>query len=70
MDNGVVNRRQPEIGRADMLCVLVCVPLQATLRGSLRRAFGLWELLLFGIGIVIGIGIYNQRGTVAWQLAG
>ena len=50
----------------------VCAPprLQASLRGSLRRAFGGWELLLFGIGIVIGNGVYSSTGATGWCAAG
>lgn len=51
------------------LRVLVGLP-QASLRGSLRKTFSGWELLLFGIGIVIGTGIYSQNGTAAFRLAG
>ncbi|GAB4819071.1 hypothetical protein N2152v2_006117 [Parachlorella kessleri] len=43
---------------------------QATSRGSLRKAFSGVELLLAGLGIVVGTGIYNSRGTFAWQLSG
>lgn len=43
---------------------------EASLRGSLRRAFGVWELLLFGVGIVVGSGVYSPTGTEAWRQAG
>lgn len=40
--------------------------LQASLRGTLRRSFGGWELLLFGIGVVIGPNVYSGNGTTGW----
>ena len=42
--------------------------MQASLRGALRKSFGFWNLLLLGLGLVIGNGIYNPR--MLYLLAG
>jgi hypothetical protein len=47
---------------------LCCV--QAVLRGSLRKAFGGLDLLLLGLGIVIGSGWAQLTGSAAQQYAG
>ena len=38
-------------------------PLQAVLRGSLRKAFSGLDMLLLGLGVIIGTGIYTVTGT-------
>jgi hypothetical protein len=44
--------------------------LQALLRGSLRKAFGAFDLLCLGLGVVIGTGWAQLTGTAAQQYAG
>lgn len=44
--------------------------LQALLRGSLRKAFSGFDLLLLGLGIVIGSGWAQLSGVTAQQFAG
>ena len=36
---------------------------QAVLRGSLRKSFSGMDMLLLGLGIIIGTGIYTVTGT-------
>ena len=43
---------------------------QALLRGSLRKAFGGFDLLCLGLGIVIGSGWAQLTGNAAQQYAG
>ena len=40
------------------------------LRGSLRKAFGRWGLLLLGLGIVIGSGWAQLTASAASMYAG
>jgi amino acid transporter len=39
-------------------------------RGELKRTLGPWHLVLFGIGCIIGAGIFVRTGTAAAQYAG
>jgi amino acid transporter len=39
-------------------------------RGELKRTLGPWHLVLFGIGCIIGAGIFVRTGTAAAQFAG
>jgi APA family basic amino acid/polyamine antiporter len=43
---------------------------EAMLRGSLRRAFSRFDLLMMGLGIVIGTGFFSLTGPAAILLAG
>ena len=43
---------------------------QALLRGSLRKAFGGFDLLFLGLGIVIGSGWAQLTGMAAQTFAG
>ena len=45
-------------------------PLQALLRGNLQKAFGGYDLLLLGLGIVIGSGWAQLTGYAAVAVAG
>jgi len=45
-------------------------PLQAEKNGSLKRHLGAWNLVLLGIGAVIGAGIFSLTGTAAAYYAG
>jgi amino acid transporter len=38
--------------------------------GELKRTLGAWHLVLFGIGCIIGAGIFVRTGTAAAQYAG
>ncbi len=43
---------------------------EALLRGSLRKAFNGFDLLMLGLGIVIGSGWAQLTGTAAQQYSG
>ena len=50
--------------------VLRCAPLQAVLRGNLRKEFGKFGLLMLGLGIVIGSGVFALTGQTALLVSG
>lgn len=41
---------------------LGCLELQSMLKGNLRRTFTLFDLIMIGIGITIGSGIFLLTG--------
>ena len=61
-------RRRRRCRRRQPLATLPC--LQALLRGSLRKAFGMFDLLCLGLGIVIGSGWTQLTGSTAQQYSG
>ena len=44
--------------------------LQAMLRGALRKAFSGFDLLMLGLGIVMGTGAFTLTGQAQAQYAG
>ena len=67
----------PKASLPSFICVASLAPLlpllaveQALLRGSLRKAFGMFDLLCLGLGIVIGSGWGQLSGAAAELYAG
>lgn len=44
--------------------------MQAMLRGNLRKTFTKFDLLMLGLGIVIGSGVFSLTGKAAALTAG